>query len=673
MSHFFTRTGLLIKLVVGFCLLLIGLVWLQLFHQLDTDRTETIKTSVKRNNNLAVALEQYAIRTIKSADMELKAVKMEYEKEGKGFDMNALLRKGVIDLKAYRGLVILDDNGNVISSNLYLEAGEAFSFPDRSYFTFHTKHNEALFISQPLQSATVNAAVIVLSRRIDKPDGSFGGVIAILIAPATFTQFYAKANLLDHDIISLIAPDGSTYARRTGNRESYGENISRSPLFGYVARDPVSNYMAKDAIRGIPTYFSYRKLEDYPIIATVGRAESDVLASYYDRARRDVIYTGIVTLLVLFFCALVCAVLVHRRNNLRKLQDSEARYRSIFENSYDGIVLLHPNGQVQAMNGAAHQLFKVSVGTGAQVNFPQLFAHSDPFIAFPPDPKLKEAGTGREIRFTLLDGSTFIGEIACSEYSDFSGQDHLVINIRDITLRRQMEQQLLREQKRFQRRLTRQIILAQERERESIGHELHDNVNQILTTVKLYLEMAWNNPDTREQLLPKSIKHVMNCITEIRNLSHALSAPTLGTRSLIDSVTALLEMVASSTGLTIHFIHDSYQTPVHKDQKLAIYRILQEQLNNIIKHAKATVVTVTIAQCGNNTVVRISDNGRGFDVNAKGNGIGLMNMVSRVKVFGGEMNIDTAKGKGCDLQVSLPILTDEEVAVEEEEWSQEEV
>ena len=90
-----------------------------------------------------------------------------------------------------------------------------------------------------------------------------------------------------------------------------------------------------------------------------------------------------------------------------------------------------------------------------------------------------------------------------------------------------MEAKLLGEQKRFERKLTKQIILAQERERELISHELHDNVNQILTTVKLYLEMAQNCPEARENILPMSIEHIMTCITEIRNLSHALSARLL--------------------------------------------------------------------------------------------------------------------------------------------------
>jgi signal transduction histidine kinase len=218
-----------------------------------------------------------------------------------------------------------------------------------------------------------------------------------------------------------------------------------------------------------------------------------------------------------------------------------------------------------------------------------------------------------------------------------------------------MEQRLLMEQKRYQRRLTKQIILAQEREREKIGHELHDNVNQILTTVKLYLEMATHNEGMRDDLLPKSIHYVMNCITEIRNLSRELSAPTLGTKSLTDSIKALLEVVQSSAGLDINFACDDYHTAIIKDQQLALYRILQEQLNNIIKHSGATRVDITLSQNEDMTALTIVDNGKGFNISAHRNGIGLNNILSRAKVFGGEMVLDSKHDAGCRLKIILPM------------------
>lgn len=651
---------MLILILAAFCILLIFLIWNQILQQIERDRNHTITTAIQRNSNLVVSLEQYAIRTIKNADAVLLLVKMEYEKKGGRIDFNSLFKHGVIDNKYFKGIAIINEKGNLVLNDFNFYPITQTNLSDRAHFKYHITHQNDLYISKPLLSRTINKTVVVFSRRINKPDGSFGGTVAVQIEPSAFTQFYSNANLRDHDILSLIATDGITYARRKGKRESSGENIRKSPLFQHVAQHPVGSYFARDAIYGIPSFFSYRKLEGYPVIATVGSAREDVLSNFYERAKRDYLYGAIVTLMLVLFTVLISTVVIWQRRSDKKIKDSEARYRSIFENSHDGIILLAPCGHIEAINEAAFHLFKVGVADSGQVLFRQLFLHSVPEIDLGKFTCSDNTELEKEVCFTCFDETRFIGEIACSIFRDSTDKDHLVINIRDITLRKQMEQHLLKEQKRFQRKLTKQIILAQERERESIGHELHDNVSQILTTVKLYLDMANGNPEMRDQLLPKSIHHIMNCITEIRNLSHALSAPTLGTHSLVDSLKVLIETVASSSRIYMHFEYESYEISLVKDQKLAIYRIMQEQLNNIVKHAGATEVFISLSQAENKTNLQIKDNGKGFDVHAQRSGIGLNNILSRTKVLGGELKIESSKGKGCVLTVRLPIRSSEE-------------
>ncbi|HJW17463.1 MAG TPA: ATP-binding protein [Flavisolibacter sp.] len=659
MNKLYSKTWRLIIIQASFCLVLIFLSWNKILQQVKRDREHTIATAIQRNSNLVVSLEQYAIRTIKNADAVLRLIKLEYEQKGRKIDFNSLYKHGVIDNKNFKGIAIINEKGDLVLNdfNYYPEAHTVLS--DREHFKYHITHENDLFLSDPLLSRTINKTVVVLSRRINKPDGSFGGTVALQIEPSSFTQFYSKADLRNDDVISLISTKGITYARRKGKIESSGEDISNSPLFQHVARRPVGNYFARDAIFGIPSFFSYRKLDQYPVIATVGSAREDVLLNFYERANRDYLYGIIVTLMLVLFSVLISAVLVWQRKSDRRVKDSEARYRSIFENSHDGIILLAPCGHIEAINEAAYNLFKVGVADSGQVLFSQLFLHSVPEIDLEYFTHYNEKDLEKEVSFTCLNGSSFIGEIACSVFRDSNNKDQLVINIRDITQRKQIEQHLLKEQKRFQRKLTKQIILAQERERESIGHELHDNVSQILTTVKLYLEMANSNPEMRDQLLPKSIHHILDCISEIRNLSHALSAPTLGTHSLVDSLKALIETVACASGLYMHFEHESYTTSLIKDQKLALYRILQEQLNNIVKHSGATEVSLSLSQVDNKTTLRIRDNGKGFNVHAQRTGIGLNNILSRTKVLGGELKIESSEGKGCTLIVRLPIKADE--------------
>jgi PAS domain S-box-containing protein len=655
------RIGRLIFIVFLFCSLLIFLSWKQILQHVAADKRETISAAVQRNSNLAVSLEQYTIRTIHNADALLQLVKIGYEGQGDEFDLPTFLDKGVIDVQHFSDVSILDEKGRIVKSNINAPSLSVHDFAGRGTFNYHRTRKDQLYIGRPTLSKTIGKAVIVLSRRIDKADGSFGGIVAVRVEPSTFMQFYANANLRAHDIISLIAPNGITYARRTGNKESHGENISRSPLFQHVVKKTVGHYLAKDAIRGIQTYFSYRKLVDYPIIATVGSAEEEILAEYHERTKREYVFGGVFTVSIVLFSVFVCYGYIERRKKTRLLQDSETRYRSIVENSHDAIIVAQANGVIEAMNQAACQLFIVENERLHTLTLEHLFRNSEPKITIQHG-ALKGVASKQEVFFTRDDSTTFTGEIVCSDYVDGEGDQRFIVLVRDISLRKQMQEQLLNEQKKYERKLTKQIIYAQERERETIGYELHDNVNQILTTVKLYLEMAIHKPEMKNELLPKAIEYVLTCISEIRNLSRKLSAPTLGTQSLIDSIKGLIDMVAYSSKLSVDFVYNGYHTTLVKDQRLAIYRILQEVLNNIIKHAEATKVQIDLLQAEGMTFLTITDNGKGFDPSMKLNGIGLNNIQSRTKVFGGDVIINSKKGKGCCITVKLPIISDKSMA-----------
>lgn len=640
--------------VTAFCILLLTLIWDTQLKHIRHDRQDTLAASVQRNNNLVAALEQYAIRTIQNADAVLQLVAKEYRHTYPH-------KSGTIDLplassnELFAAVLVVNEKGELTALNSELAEMQLKDAGQQEFFRFHlSQPSDSLYIGRPVFSSLLGYEVISLSRRISKPNGAFAGVAAVLIKPSTFTRFYAQANLRTYDIMSLVAPDGITFARRTGSRESFGENISKSPLYSHLARQPTGSYFAKDAIRGVATYFSYRKLPSYPMIATVGAAEKEVFADFRERSRRTYISSMIISLLIVLFSALVCFFILVRRRNEQIIKDSEARYRSLFENSPDAILLADPFGKVLAANPAACTIF----GHTQE----EILTLCRETLTDPLDPRLPEmleerarSGKARgEISLLYKDGTLFPGEVTTALFTDARGQQFATMFIRDITLQKRLQKKILQEQKRFQRKLTEQVIRAQEREREVIGRELHDNVNQVLTTVKLYLELAQSDKAACDVLLPRCIGHVMDSINEIRKLSRDLSAPTLGTRSLADSVEALVDMIRSSSGLRMTLRHNLQRRTLPMDLKLAVYRILQEQLNNVVRHARATKVLITLNQQPASLVVTVKDNGQGFDPALQREGIGINNMISRAKVFDGKVTIDSVPGKGCMVQIIIP-------------------
>ena len=228
----------------------------------------------------------------------------------------------------------------------------------------------------------------------------------------------------------------------------------------------------------------------------------------------------------------------------------------------------------------------------------------------------------------------------------------------DITERKKLQEDLVNAQLDVQKQITEASLLAQEKQKEEIGKELHDNINQILASVKLYLDTALRNEGIREELVMKSMDLTVNAINEIRQLSHSLMPPSFEKLSLKEVVEELADELNAIGCFTIHVsMEDLREEHLGNQQKIMLYRIIQEQLNNIIKYANAEDVCIGIKKCASALQLTIADNGVGFDPAVKSKGIGLKNIESRVSYYAGKMHLHSTPGKGTVLEVMLPLAS----------------
>ena len=227
----------------------------------------------------------------------------------------------------------------------------------------------------------------------------------------------------------------------------------------------------------------------------------------------------------------------------------------------------------------------------------------------------------------------------------------------DITERKHLEEELLRNELEKQKAINQATIDSQEQERSEIGKELHDNVNQILTTTKLYLDLALTNKELKDDLIVKSNKNIISVINEIRQLSRSLMDPTIGDLGLIDSINDLIENINLTRRLRVSLVADRKLEPLLcKNYKLTVFRIIQEALNNAIKHARATTVEIVFKLFGDNLMVTIKDDGIGFDLATAKLGAGLKNIQNRVYLVNGTYTIQTSPGSGCKIIINIPII-----------------
>jgi signal transduction histidine kinase len=265
-----------------------------------------------------------------------------------------------------------------------------------------------------------------------------------------------------------------------------------------------------------------------------------------------------------------------------------------------------------------------------------------------------------EILAKKKDGSVFPAFLTDSPILNQQGEMTGIIGVStDISERKKTEQELLEMEQRIlnqkiqeQKKITRAVIIAQEQERNYIGRELHDNINQLLAGTKLYLGMAAKNTQNIKETIMYCIELIDNSIEEIRLLSskHVTPLKNVDLEKLIENLIDNLNKATSIKTVLAYKITN----PLNDDLKLNIYRIIQEQTNNIIKHSGAQNVTITIEEQNNMINMKVTDDGKGFDVTKERSGIGISNIINRVETFNGKFKIESSVGNGCKIWVSLP-------------------
>ncbi len=223
--------------------------------------------------------------------------------------------------------------------------------------------------------------------------------------------------------------------------------------------------------------------------------------------------------------------------------------------------------------------------------------------------------------------------------------------------RRRTEEELARQRDLQQKLIMETSIQVQEKEREQIGKELHDNINQILAAAKLYLDIAVkDNDDSRDEALEKCQRNLSLAMEEIRQLSQSLVAPSLDGMGLDYALRKLLDNFPLSASLKLNLDTSGYRDDITDEGiKLTCYRIAQVQMNNIVKHARAKNAAIKLERVPDRLTLTITDDGIGFNPAKKTGGIGLRNIRNRVSFYNGTVELDSAPGKGCTLTIVIPL------------------
>ena len=654
-------------------LLLIAGIWAYTRDRGRSERSEAFAAELSKNANITLALDAHTNQLLKGIDHFLLLIKDQYQGPGSAtpIPLARLIVPAFSDTSSITFVGVTDERGDVVEA---LQAFAPTNIADRNFFQQHRRGQaQGLLISEPVLGRISGRWAITLTRRLDKPDGSFGGIVAISIEPRYLTELFETTNLGPSDVMSLVLANGITLARRRGAALEFGEDISRSQLIAEYARRQVGSFTGPGGIDGQRRMFNYRRMKDYPVIVTIGTLEADVLAPVRGRDQRNQLTAAVASL----FIALVGVAALGMLGRQQRANHRLGEQASLLDKAQDAIIVTGLDRRVSYWNKSAERLFGWTADEAKGEMVSQLLYSSggsdDANKAYDTVVSLGE-WTG-ELRPVNKHGRPVIVESRFTLVRDQQARPQSVLAITtDVSERRQMEQQFYRAQ-----RLESIGTLAG-----GIAHDLNNVLTPIMMAIELLRERV-TDPGDRELLatIGASASRGAEMVRQVLSYARGLE----GRRVEIDpgALVADVERIARDTLPKTIDIRTSVEP--HLPPLLGDPTQFHQVLLNLCVNARdampegghltisAQLLDVTPSTDlppGPYVKIEVQDSGTGIPIEiadkifdpffttkepGKGTGLGLSTSLTIVKSHGGRLHVTSEPGGGSRFAIYLPVST----------------
>jgi|WetSurMetagenome_2_1015567.scaffolds.fasta_scaffold00014_38 PAS domain S-box-containing protein len=351
--------------------------------------------------------------------------------------------------------------------------------------------------------------------------------------------------------------------------------------------------------------------------------------------------------------------ITERKQALEQLQESESRFSSIFHMNPIGIVLTQlEEGLILNANDTFLKIFGFHREDVIGHTTMELKLYPEPYEHIRLVNRLKEKGSlhKEEVKFQTKSGDSGTILLSAGIIEQY-GKPNLLSMLIDITDRKSAEEEILRSREELEN-LNRRLNDIREEERKFISRELHDQLGQSLTALKIDLNGLQKHIKTDPEAL-KTLDNVVGMVSEsireVQQISSELRPEILYDLGLVPAVEWYIENFEKRTGIKCH-LQDAKSEFADSEKNLVLFRILQEALTNVTRHARASDVWISLCQNKGGIVMNIKDNGTGItkDKIWSSESLGIIGMRERARQFGGIVDISTKKNIGTTLTITLP-------------------
>ena len=574
-----------------------------------------------------------------------------------------LLATRVSGLQQVQSVFVVDRHGMRVNSSR-TGALNAMSVADRSYFTrLKASSEEGLFMDQAVHNRLNGAWTLYLARRLNDAGGQFRGVVVAAFDLGSYEKSLADLVMDMPRPMTLYKLDGALLASWP-HLENQVSSLAPARIRALV---PLASQGVKSITHtredGATEMFAIGRLTPFPLLVSVTNNEEMSLATWRDTASRIGLGAGLVTLLIAMVAAALLRELLREERLSLALSDATARYQHAVDSVMDAMVAIDSAQKIVLFNPAAERMFarhaKDVLGQPLTVLMPERMRllHGAHMVRFSDSSGLsREMAPQMEIVGMRSDGVEFPIESTISR-THIGGAVQMTAVLRDVSEHRRNEAEL-RKMNAQLRELSTALQEVREQERARISRELHDELGQKLTGLKL--DLSWLGSRLKEGRAADpakvdAMRHLLDeTIASVRRLSTELRPLILDDQGLGEAVAWQAREVTERSGLAIA-VDMPAAALVHQDAlATALFRIAQESMTNAVRHARATQLSISLTADADALRLQVSDNGDGFDVNIKSPGIGLVSMRERAVAMGGQFSIVSAPGQGVVIAVVVP-------------------
>ena len=579
--------------------------------------------------------------------------------------VHLLLRARSSGLPQVKSIFVIDHQGHGINSSRP-DFIRQLDMTERGFFRYFIDGgSDEIFISRPEIARVDGQWTCYASIRLLDAAGQFRGVLVASISIGYFESLYDSLGLDFVSRIQLLDREGHLLAGKPHAEELFGKiSVAAADLAKLRAKAEGTIHELTEPLADGRRFVAYRQIAKYPLMVSAAIDEDEALIPWY-RVVRPVL-AGVI--LVLLFVLVTTFLMV--RNLLRKgalesaLKERDEQLRHMVQSVRDAIVTLNSERRVVLFNEAAERMFGIPIDAAIGSEIGELLSRRlrQPqlmnLLRTLEEGLRSPAGVASLGLIELVrEDQEFPVELSLST-TTFRGEMLLTAVFRDLTERQHAELALL-ETNRQLKELSASLQNVREEARARIARELHDELGQLLTGIRM--EVSWLGgrllPE-QQVLLDKvlAIKgQIDQTIASVRRIAAELRPLVLDDLGFAAAANWYVDQFSERTGLPVDLVLPAEDPERGDAVATALFRVLQESLTNVARHARATKVEVRLGFAESGWALSIRDDGIGFEhAPGKHSDMGLVGMRERAQILGGRFSITTAPGAGTLVEVVIP-------------------